>query len=305
MSELHGILNVTKPAEWTSMDVVRRIKRLTRQKKVGHAGTLDPQATGVLPICFGQATRVMEYLVDSPKTYRATVQFGVSTDTYDSQGQVTEVKDPSHVTEEDILRELEAFRGTFPQVPPMFSALKHEGQRLYKLAREGQEVVREPRNVEMYRLEIRGWEPPNLDIEMDCGRGMYVRSLAFDLGAALGCGAHLTKLCRLQAGPFHISTASTMESMEELCQDDSWESLLFPVDYPLLNLRAAVVQREKEDAIRRGQGIYLGMPSKPVSAGDLCRLYSWDGEFIGLVRPGRARGLWQVQKVFKLRSGNR
>ncbi|MBI2856367.1 MAG: tRNA pseudouridine(55) synthase TruB, partial [Chloroflexi bacterium] len=200
MTEVQGILNVIKPPQWTSMDVVRLIKRLTRQKRVGHAGTLDPQATGILPICIGQATRVMEYLVNSPKTYHAVVQLGVSTDTYDAQGQITDVRDPSHITLQDVDTALEAFRGVFYQVPPMYSALKREGERLYNLARAGKEVAREPRKVESFRLEVTGWNPPEVELEIECGRGLYVRSLAYDMGVALGCGASLGGLTRLSSG---------------------------------------------------------------------------------------------------------
>ncbi|MBF8267111.1 MAG: tRNA pseudouridine synthase [Dehalococcoidia bacterium] len=301
MEQVNGIISVIKPLQWTSMEVVRQVKRLTHQKKVGHAGTLDPQATGVLPICFGQATRLMEYMVDSLKVYRAQVLLGVSTDTYDAQGQVTGVKDASHVTEEDVLRELEAFRGVFYQVPPMYSALKRDGERLYNLARAGREVEREPRKVEVFQLKITRWSPPEVELEMDCGRGMYVRSLAHDLGIALGCGANLKGLTRLRTGIFDISTAVSMDQIEEACREGSWLSLLFPPDFPLLDLKAGVVQREKEERIRRGQGIYLGIPSRGPSERDLCRLYSVEGDFLALLRPGRVRGLWQADKVFSLR----
>ena len=301
MDEANGIISVIKPLQWTSMEVVRKIKRLTSQKKVGHAGTLDPQATGVLPICIGQATRVMEYLVDSPKTYTALVHLGVSTDSYDALGQITEAKDPSYVTEQDANTALEKYRGIFDQVPPMYSALKRDGERLYNLARAGKEVDRPPREVEIYQLKITQWTPPEVRIEMQCGRGMYVRSLAHDLGIDLGCGAHLKGLTRLHTGPFDISTAVSMDQVEEACQDGTWRSLLFPVDFPLLNFKAAIVQRDKEEAIRRGQGIYLGLPPKSASTNDLYRLYSVDGEFLALLHPGKVRGLWQAQKVFRLR----
>ena len=304
MSEITGIISISKPLEWTSMEVVRRVKRLTRQKRVGHAGTLDPQATGVLPICFGQATRIMEYLVDSPKVYKAVIQLGVSTDTYDSQGQVTEENDSSTITLEDVEREMEAFSGAFLQVPPMYSALKRDGERLYNLARAGKEVVREPREVEIYRSEITDWKPPEVEMVVECGRGMYIRSLAHDLGAALGCGAHLKELVRLRTGPFDIGISTTMPEMEEACENGSWESLVFPVDFPLSRLKAAVVQREKEEAVRRGQGVYLGMPLRDISMNDLYRLYSVDGDFIALLRPGRVKGLWSAQKVFNLRQSS-
>jgi tRNA pseudouridine55 synthase len=302
MDEVNGIINVIKPLQWTSMEVVRRIKRFTGQKKVGHAGTLDPQATGVLPICIGQATRVMEYLVDSPKTYLALVHLGVSTDSYDALGQITETKDPSYVTEQDISTALEKYFGVFHQVPPMYSALKKDGERLYNLARAGKEVDRPPREVEIYKLKIIQWSPPEIRLEIECGRGMYVRSLAHDLGTDLGCGAHLKELSRLHTGPFDISTAVSMDQVEEACENGTWRSLLFPIDFPLLKFKAAIVQRDKEDAIRRGQGIYLGLPSRDASPNDMYRLYSADGEFLALLHPGKVRGLWQAQKVFRLRS---
>ena len=298
MTEVHGILNVIKPLQWTSMDVVRLVKRLTRQKSVGHAGTLDPQATGILPICLGQATRVMEYLVDSPKSYHATVKLGVSTDTYDAQGQVTDVKDPSQVTREDVDKALEAFRGVFYQVPPMYSALKREGERLYNLARAGKEVSREARRVEAFRVEITSWNPPEVELEVDCGRGLYIRSLAYDMGVALGCGASLSGLSRTNSGPFNMASASTVEDIEQACSDCSWESLLYPIDFPLIKLKAGMVQRDKEEAVKRGQGIYLGFPAGVSPVESMYRLYNADGAFIALLRPDRVRGKWRAQKVF-------
>ena len=301
MADAHGIININKPIRWTSMEVVRRVKRLTGQRKVGHAGTLDPQATGVLPICFGQATRVMEYLVDSPKTYRALIRLGVSTDTYDSQGMVTDIKSTSFVREKDIVRELQSFRGVFEQIPPMYSALKRDGERLYNLARAGKNVVRAPREVQVYRLDVRQWKSPELELDIDCGRGMYVRSLAHDLGVALGCGAHLSNLARLRSGPFDISKSVTIDQVEEATLQRNWQSMLFPVDYPLLNLKAAIVQRAKNDAARRGRDIYIGLHPEDGAQGDMYRLYSDDGHFVALIRPASVRGLWRAQKVLNLR----
>ena len=172
MSECHGILNLIKQLDWTSMDVVRLVKRLTGQKRVGHAGTLDPQATGVLPVCLGQATRLMEYLVDNQKSYRSTIRLGVTTDTYDSEGKVVRDLDPSYVSREDVERSLDGFRGTFLQVPPMYSALKVDGTRLYKLARAGREVERKPREVHSYSINITAWNHPDVEIEVECGRGL-------------------------------------------------------------------------------------------------------------------------------------
>ena len=302
MPDAHGILNIIKPLEWTSMEVVRQVRRLTGQKKVGHAGTLDPQATGVLPVCIGQATRVMEYLVNSPKTYTALVRLGVSTDSYDALGQVTATADPSHVTREAIDSALDAYRGVFPQVPPMYSALKRDGKRLYDLARAGVEVARPPREVEIYRMDVTEWDPPDVRIVIECGRGMYVRSLAHDLGADLGCGAHLKELSRLRSGPFRIAEAYTMEQMEQVCEGDDWRSLLFPVDHPLLDLKAAIVQRDKAEAIKRGESVYLGLRTGATPQQEpMYRAYSAeDGRFLALLQPARVRGLWRPVKVFRL-----
>jgi tRNA pseudouridine55 synthase len=217
-------------------------------------------------------------------------------------GQVTETNDPSRVTKEDISAALEKYTGVFNQIPPMYSALKKDGKRLYDLARAGIEVDRPPREVEIYNVEITNWDSPEVRLDIECGRGMYVRSLAYDLGVDLGCGAHLKELIRLHSGPFDISNSVTMEQVEEACQNDNWRSLLYPIDFPLMKFKAAIVQRDKEEAIRRGEGIYLGIPSIDSSPNDMYRLYSVDGAFLALINPSNVKGLWHAQKVFKLRS---
>ena len=207
-----GILNLNKPIGCTSFDMVKRIRRLSGEKKVGHGGTLDPLASGVLPICLGRATRVSEFLADSSKTYRAVVTFGAATDTYDAEGKVTEEKDASHLTREIVEESLGPFRGIIMQEPPMYSALKHEGKRLYELAREGITVDRPKRETAVHKLEIISWDPPHATIYVDCGRGTYVRSLAHDIGQDLEVGAHLTELVRLRTGPFDIQDSVTPRS---------------------------------------------------------------------------------------------
>ena len=209
-----GIFVLNKPEGVTSMDMVRMAKRVTRVKRVGHAGTLDPIATGVLPICFGQATRLMEYLVDGRKVYRATFTLGTATDTYDALGEVTDRGDASGVTREDVEALLPGFTGAVTQQPPMFSALKHEGKRLYELAREGIEVERPARDVVVYSIDILGWTPPTVELEVVCGRGFYMRTLGQDLGVALGCYAHLSALTRERAGPFALADAPEPEELE-------------------------------------------------------------------------------------------
>ena len=183
----------------------------------------------------------------------------------------------------------------------MFSALKRDGKRLYDLARAGVEVDRPSREVEIYRLDVVEWDPPDVRLEIECGRGMYVRSLAHDLGVDLGCGAHLKELSRLRSGPFRIAEAVTFEQMEEACERGDWRSLLFPVDHPLLQLKAAIVQRDKEEAIKRGENVYLGMRAGAESPELMYRAYSAvDGRFLALLQPARVRGQWRPVKVFRL-----
>ncbi|MCD6519847.1 MAG: tRNA pseudouridine(55) synthase TruB, partial [Anaerolineae bacterium] len=179
-----GILNIDKPKGLTSHDVVDRVRRLAKQRRVGHAGTLDPLATGVLILCLGGATRIVEYLSESPKAYRATIRFGLVTDTWDLEGKVIEEREWQGLSLAEIQQVLSQFQGTIEQVPPMYSALKHQGKPLYKLARQGITVARKPRRVEIYRLSILDWRPPELVLEVECSKGTYIRSLAYELGQA-------------------------------------------------------------------------------------------------------------------------
>ena len=218
---IDGILNIDKPYGITSMDVVRRVKRASGQRRVGHSGTLDPIATGVIPVCLGQATRLMEDVVGGAKSYLASIELGASTDTYDALGEVTERRDPSGVSLADIEGALPEFTGDILQVPPMYSALKRDGKRLYDLARAGVEVEREPRPVTVHGIALEGWEPPVVTLEVDCGKGFYMRSLAHDLGQALGCGGHMKTLARLRSGAFSVEDALPLEEAEERFADGS------------------------------------------------------------------------------------
>ena len=226
---INGFLVLNKPVGSTSMDAVRRVKRLTGMKKrVGHGGTLDPLATGILPICFGQATRLMEHLINETKGYRMDVRLGVSTDTYDAEGQVVQEQDPSHITREQVEEALDAFRGTILQKPPMHSALKKDGKRLYELARQGVEVEREARQVEVYSLDLLDFNLPLITLESECGRGVYMRSLAYDLGEMLGCGAHTASLVRLRTGGFRIEDAVTLDQFAQAVEENRWKEMILP-----------------------------------------------------------------------------
>lgn len=293
---IDGILNINKPAGVTSLEVVDLVRRLSGQRRVGHAGTLDPGATGVLPICLGQATRVISFIVDARKTYQAQIELGVSTNTYDAEGKVTQMIDPSRITREEVEGVLQSLSGSILQKPPMYSALKHQGKRLYELARAGIEVEREERRAEVFRLEMVAWQPPLFTIEVECGKGTYIRSLAHDLGQSLGCGAHLRELVRLKSGPFDISDSLTLPQLEDSFQHNYWPDLLYPMDVVLERWVAAIVSQEKEQAISNGRPLALGEGEDKA----YCRAYSLDGRFLAVLRFIPENGLWQPQKVFSV-----
>ncbi len=308
-----GILNLCKPIDCTSFDMVKRIRRLSGEKKVGHGGTLDPLASGVLPICLGRATRVSEFLADSSKTYRAVMKFGAATDTYDAEGAITEEHDSSHLTLEQVENSLGPYRGIILQEPPMYSALKHEGKRLYELAREGITIERPKRETAVHKLQILKWDPPFATIYVDCGRGTYVRSLAHDIGQDLGVGAHLTELVRLRTGPFDISESVTPEEFEEAAEAGNWQDLLFPMDFALTSMPAAVLDKRAERATINGQPIpisYLDYDKISTAAAQLsnayrepgelilCRAYSQEGRFLAVISAPTPRGPWSPKRVF-------
>lgn len=280
------------------MDVVRRIKRASRQKRVGHAGTLDPIATGVIPVCLGQATRMMEYLVDGKKEYRGDVMFGVETDTYDALGQVVAEKDASALTKEEVQDALQSFVGITEQIPPMYSALKKQGKRLYELARAGIEVEREPRKVEILEAELEVWEPPVATIRIRCGRGLYMRSLAFDLGEKLAVGGHLKSLIRLQGGSFRIENASTLDVIDKAFENGTWPSLLHAPDAALRNWKTIILNRKLEAWIKQGQPIPPGVHILPSQHGERARIYSSDGRFVAIAAFDAHLRQWQPSKVF-------
>lgn len=200
----------------TSAQVVRMVKRLTRSSKVGHAGTLDPEASGVLPVCLGFGCRFVDAVIGSGKQYRMNVRLGAATTTYDVEGDVVRRADPSAVDRAAFELVLERFRGQIEQVPPMFSALKRDGKPLYELARAGVTVDRAPRSVLISRLELVAWGSPDVELEVECGRGFYARSLANDIGDALGNAAHLAGLVRTRAGPFRIEEAVSVAELEQM-----------------------------------------------------------------------------------------
>lgn len=264
----NGIVVIDKPGGMTSHDVVGIARKLFRTKRVGHTGTLDPDATGVMVLCLGHATRVAEYLSAARKHYTAEVVFGVETDTQDAGGQITAERDASPITEYDVQRVLPAFRGTIQQVPPMVSALHHEGKRLYELARQGITVEREARTLHIDELELTAFTPdshPVAQLEITCSTGTYIRSLASDIGTALGVGGMMQSLRRTWVGerldepnrPFTLANAHTLEALRERAQAGTLADVLLPLSIALTGWPQARLTDEQTARIRRGQTVAL------------------------------------------------
>jgi len=278
--QVHGVLVLDKPRGFSSNAALQKVRWLLNAEKAGHTGSLDPLATGVLPLCFGEATKFSQYLLDADKGYRTVAQLGVTTTTGDAEGEVLERRAVA-VDEAAILAALPAFRGEIEQIPPMYSALKRDGQPLYKLARAGEVVEREPRSVTIARLELLALQEDRATLEVACSKGTYVRTLVEDLGARLGCGAHVAELRRTQAGPFGLTQAISLDELEAAHAEGGAEALdrfLLPVDSGLEHW--PLVQLTQHSA-------YYWLHGQPVRAANapkfgLMRVQDDQGRFIGI-----------------------
>lgn len=294
---MDGILNINKAIGMTSHDVVAKVRKLLKQKRVGHAGTLDPTAGGVLPICVGQGTRVAEYLSESGKAYEATLTFGVVTDTYDTEGSVVRTANTSSLTLAQVEAALPHFLGPQMQVPPRYSAIKLQGQPAYKRTRAGEEITLEPRPIEISHLQIVDWQPhttPQLKLAIVCSKGTYIRSLAYDLGEYLGYGAHLTALTRTRSGPFSLTESITLEQLAEAITQGTAEQYIFPADsvlvqYPALHLDDATTQQ-----VLHGNAFISDVPS----TASLARVYDRAGHFLAIAQWDDEQHVWKPKKVF-------
>lgn len=248
---INGIINVYKEAGFTSHDVVAKLRGILRQKKIGHTGTLDPEATGVLPVCLGNGTKLCDMFTDKSKEYVAKLRLGVITDTQDMTGRVIEEREIC-CQEEAVIEAAQSFLGEYMQIPPMYSALKVNGKKLYELAREGKEIERKPRAVFIDEIEILSIELPFVEIRVSCSKGTYIRTLAHDIGEKLGCGAAMESLVRTRVGSFLLKEAVTLVQLEELAQNGSLSSILVPVDRVFEKLTGAVVKPEFRKRIDNG-----------------------------------------------------
>ncbi len=295
---LSGILNVDKPPGMTSHDVVDEIRCLAGQRKVGHAGTLDPMATGVLLVCLGPATRVAEYLMQGRKRYLATIVLGTTTDTFDADGAIVSSGGASDFSYSEIEAALTRFVGHIEQVPPMYSAVKREGQPLYKLARQGKTIERAPRPVQIDAIDLLDWTAPTLSIEVACSAGTYIRSLAHDLGQQLGGGAYLDALVRLSSGRFALEDATSLERLAEAFEHGQETRYLLPLDEAFFDWPAAVVGTEAARRIVHGQAVTLADSLGSEGGGIMARAYDLEGTFLAILSHDPKSGQWQPKKVF-------
>lgn len=281
----------------TSHDVVAKVRKLVQQRRVGHTGTLDPLASGVLPICIGQATRVAEYLSESGKAYRATITFGAVTDTYDAEGTILRTADPSFLTLSHIEEILPSFIGPQMQFPPRYSAIKIQGQPAYKLARSGEEIEMTARPVEILSLQVIEWHSPTLILDVSCSKGTYIRSLAYDLGERLGCGAYLSALVRTRSGPFTLETSITLKQLAEIIAQGTLASYLFPADSALQQYPAIYLDAGTSARVLNGNSFVFPLPDAQ-PATELARIYDADGRFLAIANWDDLHQCWQPKKVF-------
>lgn len=276
---VNGVLLLDKPAGMSSNHALQRARRLFQAQKAGHTGTLDPMATGLLPVCFGEATKFSAHLLASDKVYRTRVELGVVTDTGDAEGEVVERLAVPALNATDVESVLARFQGEIEQVPPMYSALKHQGRKLYELAREGKSIERAARRVTVYDARLVAFEGSAFELEVKVSKGTYVRTLAEDIGRALGSGAHISVLRRLATGPFGAEGMLTLEALTALPDQDAREATLLPVDVLAAHLPRLEVDADAARRLTHGQSARADTGG--LAVGDTARLYC-DGAFLGL-----------------------
>lgn len=296
----HGVLPIHKPRGMTSHDVVGRIRRIAGQKRVGHTGTLDPEVEGVLPICLGQGTRVVEYIQDLPKRYHGRLKLGISTDTEDQTGVILEDQPLGRLlTKEEIDQVFSSFIGEIEQVPPMYSAVKVQGKRLYELARAGEVVERKARKVTIYELQcthFKHGEYPEIEFDVLCSKGTYVRTLCVDLGKAWGVPAHMMSLIRVQSGSFLLEDCITFEELEELKAQNRFDEALVSIGDSIAHFPSLVVSETEGRKVLDGKAIRVNLPV--TRDAELVRVYTETGRFCAIYRLVED-GWAKPEKVFR------
>ncbi len=272
---MNGILLIDKEPDWTSNDVVAKLKGILHQRRIGHSGTLDPMATGLLVVFVGRATRAVEFAEGHDKRYLASLRLGIDTDTQDTSGTVLERR-PVSVTRDELEAALNNFKGELEQIPPMYSAIKHKGRPLYEIARKGGQVERKARKITVYDISVTGEQEGDYLLDIRCSKGTYVRTLCHDLGQALGCGGCMSSLRRVEAGQFKVENAYKLCRVQDYADMDRAEELLLPVDTLFQQLGSCTVNADQEKRLRCGNEVVMD-----IAAGDY-RVYSAGGEFLML-----------------------
>ncbi len=296
---MNGIINVYKEQGFTSHDVVAKLRGILRIKKIGHTGTLDPDAVGVLPVCVGKATKVCDLLTNQDKTYTATVKLGITTDTYDMSGKIVTESKPM-ISEEAVRSALKEFTGEIMQIPPMYSAIKVNGKKLYELARQGKVIERKPRAVTIHAINLLEYdsEEDEFVIEVTCSKGTYIRSLCHDIGEKLGCGAAMKSLVRNRVGNFRMENAFTLSQIETAAENENWDILL-PIDSVFSSFPACYVADRAMKFLQNGGLIspeYCTV--QELESGTPVRMYSDRGEFYAIYRYDENEKMFRVVKMF-------
>lgn len=295
---MNGILNILKPPGMTSFDVVGYLRSIFKIKKIGHTGTLDPAAAGVLPVCIGQATKTIEFLIEKDKIYRAEITLGVKTDTLDSTGEVVESK-KVNLSDETIIKAIKSFEGGYEQIPPMYSAIKVGGKKLYELAREGITIERKSRRVDIYSIDIINIKDSKVIFDVKCSKGTYIRSLCDDIGEKLGCGGHMSFLIRKSVGNFNISNTLTLEDVKEFYHNGRINEKLIEIDKVLDKFET--LQLTEKEQKKFLNGVIIRIDKDKFNIGDFLRIYGTEQEFIAIAKVLIRENEYYIksEKIFK------
>ena len=300
---IHGVLNIYKEKGYTSHDVVARLRRIVGQKKIGHTGTLDPKAEGVLPVCLGKATKLCDLLTDKDKTYEAVLLLGISTDTQDTTGKILEEKNTADLREEAVREVVLSFEGEYDQIPPMFSALKVGGKKLYELARDGKEVERKPRHVQIYRIRILQIDLPRVRMEVTCSKGTYIRTLCHDIGEKLGCGGCMESLLRTRVERFGVAESLRISEVEQLMDEGTLQEHMIKVDEMFPDYQKVYLTPEASAAVRNGNSFRLGdviwiSELSGFQNAERVRVYDEERNFIAVYEFEKENQLFKIVKMF-------